>query len=150
MLTLSSSDLCLTLAKSCSATRLAISRFSSLRFINAAYDSQRIESSHPFFTCVSYFNFALSGQSSVVFYGTDKALDCLWEQWPSFVERRHVRTVHPQFAWLIFHKFYLGITPNVPHQIEEEQTLSGAPLDTIHLTRDNIMACMLSTSERRC
>ena len=76
-----------------------------MQFIDAAHKGQHEESLHPYLTCVTYFNFALGGQSSVGFYGTDKALDYLWERAESFT----VRSLHPQFPWLIFYEAYGGI-----------------------------------------
>ena len=97
----SCSHLCLALVKSCSAALLAISGFSSVRFIDAAHKGQRDESLHPYLTCVTYFNFALGAQSSIGFYGTDKAFDFVWERWISNSQNEWVRIFHPELLWLI-------------------------------------------------
>jgi hypothetical protein len=72
-----------------------------VRFIDVAHNGQHEESLHPYLTCVTYFNFALGGRSSIGFYGTDKALDCVWEKYPEY---SWVSNLCPEFMWLIFYK----------------------------------------------
>jgi len=75
-----------------------------VRFIGAAHNGQQEESSHPYFTCVTYFNFALAGQPSVGFFGTDMALEYCSAKIINTFGDNQVGSLHPEFLWLIFYK----------------------------------------------
>jgi hypothetical protein len=65
--------------------------------MEAAHNGRHEESEHPYLNCVPYLNLALDGQSSVGCYGTDEALDCLWEIWTRTFSTEPVKTLHSEF-----------------------------------------------------